>query len=35
VETGRRNGRSALTAIRTALATPDDGEAAAQSAHPG
>jgi len=34
VETGRRNGRSALTAIRDALATPEAGAAAA-SAHAG
>ena len=35
VETGRRNGRSALTAIRDALATPAAGTTAALSAHEG
>jgi transposase len=35
VETGRRNGRSALTAIRTALALPEAGAARARSAHVG
>jgi hypothetical protein len=29
VETGRRNGRNALTAIRNALATPEPSQAAA------
>jgi transposase len=35
VETGRRNGRSALTAIRNALAPPAAGAAGARSAHDG
>jgi transposase len=35
VETGRRNRRSALTAIRDALATPAAGAAGASSAHAG
>ena len=35
VETGRRNGRSALTAIRDALAQPAADAAGARSAHAG
>ena len=35
VETGRRNGRSALTAIRDALAQPAAKAAGARSAHAG